>query len=133
MSVNAAPDSDPGLLGIYLNDHLAGATGGLELFRRAAGSHEDTVAGPVLDRLTAETESDRDPERAVAADPVLAELKADAEAYDLYLRGRYCWFRRGMLKRSMGYFQRALEADPEYALAYHGLGDDYQHRGCHCR
>lgn len=47
------------------------------------------------------------------------------EAYELYLRGRYCWFRRGMLKRSMGYFQRALEADPEYALAYHGLADGY--------
>jgi TolB-like protein/Tfp pilus assembly protein PilF len=47
------------------------------------------------------------------------------EAYELYLRGRYCWFRRGMLKRSMGYFQRALEADPEYALAYHGLADGF--------
>jgi serine/threonine protein kinase/tetratricopeptide (TPR) repeat protein len=47
------------------------------------------------------------------------------EAYELYLRGRYCWFRRGMLKRSMNYFQRALEADPDYALAYHGLADGY--------
>lgn len=47
------------LLGIYMNDHLAGATAGLELFRRAAGS----AAGPVkaeLGRLTAEVAQDRD-------------------------------------------------------------------------
>ena len=60
MPVNAAPDPDPALLGIYLNDHLTGATGGLELFRRAAGAHRGTEAGPALERLTAETESDRD-------------------------------------------------------------------------
>jgi serine/threonine-protein kinase len=47
------------------------------------------------------------------------------EAYELYLRGRFCWFRRGMLTRSMGYFQRALQADPDYALAHHGLADGY--------
>jgi hypothetical protein len=28
-------------LGIYLNDHLAGATAGAELARRVAGSHQD--------------------------------------------------------------------------------------------
>jgi serine/threonine protein kinase/Flp pilus assembly protein TadD len=57
---------------------------------------------------------------------VLAKRYTDSlEAYELYLRGRYCWFRRGMLKRSMGYFQRALEVDPDYALAHHGLADGY--------
>jgi serine/threonine-protein kinase len=49
----------------------------------------------------------------------------DLEAYELYLRGRFCWFRRGMLKKSMGHFQKALEKDPDYALAYHGLADGY--------
>jgi hypothetical protein len=53
-------DNDPALLGIYLNDHLAGATGGLELFRRAAGSHDGIPAGDALKRLTAEVEEDRD-------------------------------------------------------------------------
>ena len=60
MSVNPASPPDPTLLGIYLNDHLTGATAGLELFRRAAGSHRKTEAGPVLERLTAEVEADRD-------------------------------------------------------------------------
>ena len=47
------------------------------------------------------------------------------EAYELYLRGRHCWFHRGMLKKSMSYFQKALEKDEDYALAYHGLADGY--------
>jgi hypothetical protein len=53
-------DNDPGLLGIYLNDHLLGATAGLELFRRAAGSHAGTPTGDTLKRLTAEVEEDRE-------------------------------------------------------------------------
>jgi hypothetical protein len=59
VGVNAAGSSDPALLGIYLNDHLAGATGGLELFRRATSAHKGTSAGPVLARLTREVEEDR--------------------------------------------------------------------------
>jgi hypothetical protein len=43
------------LLGIYLNDHLAGATGGLELARRVAGSHRDSA----LQGLAAEVAQDR--------------------------------------------------------------------------
>ena len=50
--------SEPGLLGIYLNDHLAGATGGAELARRAAGAHGGEQAG-ALHRLAAEIAQDR--------------------------------------------------------------------------
>jgi hypothetical protein len=50
--------SEPGLLGIYLNDHLAGATGGAELARRAAGSHGGEQAD-ALHRLAAEIAQDR--------------------------------------------------------------------------
>ena len=46
------------LLGIYLNDHLAGATGGLELFRRAARS-QPPPAKQELERLAAEVAQDR--------------------------------------------------------------------------
>jgi hypothetical protein len=60
MPTNAAAQSDPALLGIYLNDHLAGATAGLELFRRAAGAHASTDAAPVLTRLVTEIEEDRE-------------------------------------------------------------------------
>src|SRR5437763_6045555 len=60
MSTNATTQADPSLLGIYLNDHLAGAAGGLELFRRALASHRRTAAEPVLERLAQEVEEDRE-------------------------------------------------------------------------
>ena len=47
------------LLGIYLNDHLAGATMGLELVRRARASNEGTPLGEFLESLTAEIEADQ--------------------------------------------------------------------------
>jgi hypothetical protein len=47
------------LLGIYLNDHLAGATGGLELARRVARSHRGPGAGAAVQRLAAEVAQDR--------------------------------------------------------------------------
>jgi hypothetical protein len=48
------------LLPIYLNDHLAAATGGRELVRRAAGSNRGTEYGDFLAGLAAEIDADRD-------------------------------------------------------------------------
>jgi len=56
-SDNTTPEG--GLVSIYLNDHLAGSTAGLELFRRAARANADTEIGAELARLTAEIEEDR--------------------------------------------------------------------------
>jgi hypothetical protein len=67
MPTNATTDADPALLGIYLNDHLAGATGGLELFRRASASHRGSDAGPVLERLQQEVADDREALRRLMA------------------------------------------------------------------
>jgi predicted DNA-binding ribbon-helix-helix protein len=54
----------PGLgasrLSIYLNDHLAGATAGVELARRSAASNRSTDFGPRLEELAAEIEQDRE-------------------------------------------------------------------------
>ncbi len=51
----------------------------------------------------------------------------NTEAYQLYLRGRYHWNKRTIegLKKSIEYFQQAIEKDPSYALAYAGLADSY--------
>ncbi len=47
-------------LEIYLNDHLAGATGGVELARRLrASNRDDAVFGATLSRVCAEIEADR--------------------------------------------------------------------------
>jgi hypothetical protein len=51
---------DTKLLSTYLNDHLAGATVGVELAQRAAGSNEGTDMGAFLRRLEAEVKEDRD-------------------------------------------------------------------------
>jgi hypothetical protein len=48
------------LLAIYLNDHLAGATVGRDLSRRAAASNRDTSYGPFLDDLAREVQEDRE-------------------------------------------------------------------------
>ncbi|REF01029.1 hypothetical protein [Thermomonospora umbrina] len=50
---------EPALLGIYLNDHLAGATVGARLIRRITGAHQGTPAAPELARLTTEIAEDR--------------------------------------------------------------------------
>ncbi len=48
------------MLEIYLNDHLAGATAIRELGRRAARSNRGSAYGPLLERLAAEIDEDRD-------------------------------------------------------------------------
>ncbi|HYN50337.1 MAG TPA: hypothetical protein VES62_05380 [Thermoleophilaceae bacterium] len=47
------------LLRIYLQDHLAGSTGGVELARRASGGAEGTTYGDALAKLADEIEADR--------------------------------------------------------------------------
>jgi TolB-like protein len=51
----------------------------------------------------------------------------NVKARDLYLRGRFLWNKRTLadMNRSIVYYQQAVEADPEYAEAYAGLGDAY--------
>jgi predicted DNA-binding ribbon-helix-helix protein len=46
-------------LRIYLQDHLAGSTAGLELARRTRGANEGTEYGPPLARIADEIEADR--------------------------------------------------------------------------
>lgn len=49
------------------------------------------------------------------------------EALRLYLRGRHAWNQRTgeSLREARGYFERAVAADPTFALAYAGLADAY--------
>jgi eukaryotic-like serine/threonine-protein kinase len=51
----------------------------------------------------------------------------NTEAYHLYLKGRFYWNKRTAdgLQKGIVYFQRAIESDPGYALAYAGLADSY--------
>jgi serine/threonine protein kinase/tetratricopeptide (TPR) repeat protein len=49
------------------------------------------------------------------------------EAFQLYLKGRYHWNKRSVdgIRRSIEYFRRAVDEDPNFALAYSGMADAY--------
>jgi TolB-like protein/Tfp pilus assembly protein PilF len=54
---------------------------------------------------------------------------ANPEAYQLYLKGRYYLLKGGAksdLLTGISYFQKAIEIDPSYAMAYVGLADAYR-------
>jgi serine/threonine-protein kinase len=52
---------------------------------------------------------------------------ADPEAFQFYLKGLFYWNKRTAedLKRSIEYFDQAIEKDPAYALAYAGKSQAY--------
>jgi TolB-like protein/Flp pilus assembly protein TadD len=51
----------------------------------------------------------------------------NTEAYQLYLKGRFYWNKRGVddVKTAIEYFKKTIEKDPKYALAYAGLASSY--------
>ncbi len=57
----------------------------------------------------------------------VAPSTQNADAYTLYLKGRYYWNRRSEtgLHKSASFFEAAIDADPQYAEAYAGLAEAY--------
>jgi eukaryotic-like serine/threonine-protein kinase len=51
----------------------------------------------------------------------------NAEAFQLYVKGRYHWFKETEVgwKKAEEYFNQAIAVDPAYALAHAGLADTY--------
>jgi TolB-like protein/predicted negative regulator of RcsB-dependent stress response len=51
----------------------------------------------------------------------------NTEAYELYLKGRHYWNERSIEgnKRALAHFEKAVNLDSKYALAYAGLADCY--------
>ena len=64
---------------------------------------------------------------APAAAPAANHGTNDLQAYDLYLRGRYFFDKRGEanLRRALDYFQQASAKDSNFARAYTGVADVY--------
>ena len=58
---------------------------------------------------------------------VTRNYTANAEAYQLYLKGKFYWNKRTgeALKQAAGFYRQAIELDPNYALAYSGLAETY--------
>jgi TolB-like protein/Flp pilus assembly protein TadD len=81
---------------------------------------ESEIAKTIADTLQAKLSGSE--EHAIAARPT-----ENTEAHQLYLKGRFFWNKRTGtdLKKSIDYFQQAIAADPNYALAYAGAADAY--------
>src|SRR5438105_4332371 len=83
-------------------------------------SVESEIAKTIADTLQAKLSGSE--QHAIAARPT-----QNTEAHQLYLKGRFFWNKRtgNDLKKSIDYFQQAIAADPNYALAYAGIADAY--------
>ncbi len=81
---------------------------------------ETEIAKTVADMLQAKLTGSE--QHVIAARPT-----ENTEAHQLYLKGRFFWNKRtgNDLKKSIDYFEQAIAADPNYALAYAGVADGY--------
>jgi TolB-like protein/tetratricopeptide (TPR) repeat protein len=81
---------------------------------------ESEIAKTVADTLQAKLTGSE--QHALAARPT-----ENTQAHQLYLKGRFFWNKRtgNDLKKSIDYFEQAIAADPNYALAYAGVADAY--------
>jgi TolB-like protein/Flp pilus assembly protein TadD len=81
---------------------------------------ETEIAKTVADVLKAKLTGSE--QHVIAARPT-----ENSEAHQLYLKGRFFWNKRtgSDLKKSIDYFEQAIAADPNYALAYAGVADGY--------
>jgi serine/threonine protein kinase/TolB-like protein/Tfp pilus assembly protein PilF len=83
-------------------------------------SVQGEIASAIADEVKAKVTPDVQA-RLARARPV------NPEAHQAYLKGRYFWNLRTEegLKKSVEYFQQAIERESSYALAYAGLADSY--------
>ena len=60
-------------------------------------------------------------------DPTPRRYTHNVKAYNLYLKGRFCWNLRTPegVGEAIRFFEQAIAEDPDYALAYTGLADSY--------
>ena len=58
---------------------------------------------------------------------ISSQPTSDLTAYELYLKGRSLWGKRGgdNLRQAIAFYEQAIARDPNYALAYSGLAEAY--------
>src|SRR4029450_3762167 len=107
-----------------------------QLIKAATGAHlwADTFDRKLTDIFTVESEIATRIAEILRAKLTSSEKTAigkrpteNAEAYELYLKGRFFWNKRtgADLRTAIEDFNQALGKDPNYALAYAGLADSY--------
>jgi TolB-like protein/Tfp pilus assembly protein PilF/predicted Ser/Thr protein kinase len=83
-------------------------------------SLQQQIAGDIADKLRSKLSGDEKQQ-------VTKQGTQNAEAYQLYVKGRYYWNKRtnADINAAISYFNQAIDKDPNYAQAYAGLADAY--------
>jgi len=83
-------------------------------------SVEDSISQKVATALAVNLSDDEQKQ-------LLRPFTGNSDAYLLYMKGRFFWNKRTVdgVKKSIDYFQQAIQTDPSYAVAYAGLADSY--------
>ena len=81
---------------------------------------ESDIANTIADTLQAKLTGAE--KQLIAAQPT-----SDLTAYDLYLKGRLLWSKRGgeNIRQAIAFYEQAIARDPNYAPAYAGLAEAY--------
>jgi serine/threonine-protein kinase len=106
-----------------LVDAVDGALVWAEQYQRKAGDIfelEADIARQISEHLKVKLSSEQQ-------QGLAKRYTENAEAYQLYMRGRYFWNQRSLegMKKGIEYFVQAVRKDPNYALAYAGMADCY--------
>jgi len=106
-----------------------------QLIRGASDQHlwAESYDGEMGDLLRVESEVARDIAgqighlASLSGNETAAAKVVSVPAHEDYLRGRYYWNKRteAGLRKGIEYFQKAIEQQPDYALAYAGIADSY--------
>jgi serine/threonine-protein kinase len=77
---------------------------------------QDEITEKIMDKLRIALD--------VLKKPLEEHRPVNFEAYDLYLKGRYC-LNKFEVDRALTYYEQAIEQDPDYALAYASIAEVY--------
>jgi serine/threonine protein kinase/tetratricopeptide (TPR) repeat protein len=86
---------------------------------REVAALSEAIAEEIAEQVRAGTQS------SASRRPVKKKRAVDAEAEQLFLKGRFQWIKRHpeAVKQAMTLFQQAVERDPSFARPYAGLAD----------
>jgi tetratricopeptide (TPR) repeat protein len=89
---------------------------------------QDEISGAIVAAIQPElTATSAAPARSATTASQASHGTTDLQAYDLYLRGRYFFDKRGeaSLRRALDYFEQAAAKDSLFARAFTGIADVY--------